>query len=300
MPLCVSSYCAFFIILLPAIAAVSCGDSRRIAANTNARAVVFVSIPPMRYAVQAVAGDAVRVEVMVGPAQSPETYQVGPRQMDALSRASAYFHLALPFEAPLLDKLRQTAPRLRLVDVRRDMDLPHGSTHPGREHGEDPHVWLDPALFRAMGRPIFEAITKLLPQETDDFRANLEQFQTEMADLDGRIAQRLAPYAGRRFYVYHPSFDYFARRYGLEQIALEHEGKPPGARHLQELIAAAKAEGIKTVFVQAQFSRTAPRAFANAVGARVIVLDPLAEDYPHNLERIAEALVSAFEEMGDR
>jgi zinc transport system substrate-binding protein len=250
----------------------------------------------MAHAVRAIAGDALRAEVMLGAGQSPETYQVGPRQMDALSRASLYFHLGLPFEVPLMDKLRQTAAQLRLVDARRDMDL--SDRPPESGHGDDPHVWLDPMLFRAMGRPMYEELVSLLPGKSDEFSANLDSFEAEMAQLHERIARRLAPFAGRRFYVYHPAFGYFARRYGIEQIALEHEGKPPGSRRLRERIVQAKSEGVKTVFVQAQFSVTAPRAFAEAIGARVVVLDPLAADYPDNLERIAEALATAFEEAG--
>src|SRR5690606_3888118 len=99
---------------------------------------------------------------------------------------------------------------------------------------------------------------------------------------------------GQRFLVFHPSWGYFAAAYGLVQVAIEHEGKEPGARALAGIIEQAKAEGIRVVFVQQQSAGASARAVAEAIGGRVVPLDPLAPDYLANLRRSAQAIAEAL------
>mgnify|MGYP002062966515 CR=1 FL=1 len=63
--------------------------------------------------------------------------------------------------------------------------------------------------------------------------ARLDRLITDLFDLarlDTRITALLAPYRGRPIFVFHPAFGYFADSYGLEQVAVEHGAKEPGAR----------------------------------------------------------------------
>lgn len=57
------------------------------------------------------------------------------------------------------------------------------------------------------------------------------------------------------------------------------------------MIAEAKQDGIGAIFVQKQFSQTQAAAVATAIGAKVVVIDPLSMDYPENLLDVAKAMV---------
>ena len=74
-------------------------------ANGGEQPLVFVSIPPQKYLVEELAGDLVRVEVLLPPGASPATYEPTPRQLANLDRAAVYFQIGSPFEGPLLKKL---------------------------------------------------------------------------------------------------------------------------------------------------------------------------------------------------
>ncbi|MBD3314523.1 MAG: ABC transporter substrate-binding protein, partial [Chitinivibrionales bacterium] len=102
------------------------------------------------------------------------------------------------------------------------------------------------------------------------------------------------PLRGRKFFVFHPSFGYFADAYGLKQIAVETGGKEPSARRLANLIDDARQESVKVIFVQPQFSRKAAQAIADAIDGAVVPVDPLAEDYMANLGEIAAKLRAAM------
>ena len=56
------------------------------------------------------------------------------------------------------------------------------------------------------------------------------------------------------------------------------------------MIDLALAKGIDTIFSQAEIDSRQSRAFAEQVGAQVLVLDPLAENYLENMLVLAEEL----------
>ena len=106
-------------------------------------------------------------------------------------------------------------------------------------------------------------------------------------EIRGTLAQRDSKY----ILVFHPAWGYFADEFGLVQIPVEIEGKEPTAAELAQVIDFANARGIRTVFVQPQFSTRAAEAVARSIGGNVVPIDPLAEDYVTNMKRVARALI---------
>ena len=90
--------------------------------------------------------------------------------------------------------------------------------------------------------------------------------------------------------MYHPSFGYFLDEFGIRQQAVETGGKSPGPRDLSRLIALAKEEQPAAIFVQSQFPVSAAKTVADATGAELISLDPLAPDWLANIREMGEAL----------
>jgi zinc transport system substrate-binding protein len=95
--------------------------------------------------------------------------------------------------------------------------------------------------------------------------------------------------------VFHPSWGYFADAYQLQQIAIEHEGKQPGARALSQLIEQAKQNQIKVVFVQPQFDQRQAEQIARAIDGKVMAVDPLAANYIDNLRQVAQQFSQALQ-----
>lgn len=98
----------------------------------------------------------------------------------------------------------------------------------------------------------------------------------------------------RTFLVFHPSWGYSAKAYGLKQAAIEIEGKEPSPKDMERVIAMGRETGAKVVFVQPQFSEKSASVIAKQIGATVVRLDPLAEDWSGNLRRAARAFVDAL------
>lgn len=300
-------------------------DSKRESAAANSRARVepagplhvFVSILPQADIVKRIAGERVEVEVMVGPGQSHHTYEPTPRQISRLAESCAYFQIGLPFERAVCDRIAKIAPSVRLIDTTRGVtfremtgccaahDEPshrgeRDDSHSSHSHvGRDPHIWLSPRLVKVQARNIRDALVEIDPAGTADYDAGLARLEHDLDELDARIRARLKPFDGRAFLVFHPAYGYFADEYGLEQVAVEEDGKEPSARRLVELVARAKALGIKRVFVQPQFAVGGAKTVAEAIGASVVPLDPMTVDYERDLWTMAGRLAEGFAAQGN-
>jgi len=250
--------------------------------------VVVATVLPLGHFVEKVAGDLVSVEVLLPPGASPATYEPTIRQMTALQDASLLVkvgHPHFPFERAWLDRLLEDREELKVVSG--SEGLPHS--------GEDPHVWVSPAHVRKVTESIARALLEMLPDHRATVETRRDAFLEEIAILDNELRSSLEPYRGRKFLVFHPAWGHFAEAYGIRQISIEHEEKEPGPQELAHLVELARKERVRVVFVQPQFHRASAELVAEEIGARVVVVDPLALNWADNLRKVARAFREAFD-----
>ncbi len=261
---------------------------------------VVVSILPQKYFVDRIGGDKVNCSVIVQPGADPATYEPRPRQMAFLAKANLYFSIGVPFEQAWLKRFSQVNPKLMIVPVQDGIRLypvsenkSMGEKIHGRATGMmDPHIWLSPPLVMLQARNILDALVHARPAYAAYFQANYLALVQLVARTDMKIMDMLMPeVAGKSkppvFMVFHPCWGYFARAYGLRQVAIQEAGREPGARRLAELVSMARRLGVVSIFVQPQFSSRSAKAIADSVGASLVPLDPLAYDWDRNLIKVA-------------
>lgn len=249
----------------------------------------FVSILPQAYFVERIGGDLVAVNVLVGPGMSPATYEPTPKQLSALSGAHVFFRIGTPFEDGLIRKISDSFGNLKIIDTRRGITMRY-FRESGKGERADPHIWLDPKRVKIQAETIFEALSELAPEHSERFEKNLSAFQNDLERTDAKISEILAPFEGKRFYVFHPAFGYFGESYGIRQVPIEIEGKEPNPRALVRLIERAKQEGVKVIFVQPQYAQKNAEILAKEIGGAVVPIDPLPRDYLKQMEETAHIL----------
>lgn len=268
------------------------------------RIKVFVSILPQVSFAERVGGERVDVSVMVGPGQSPATYEPRPKQMAELNKARLYFRIGVPFENVWMKRISKTNPNMKVIDTRRRIELLSMKAHHRHDdeahphHGnemKDPHIWLSPRLVKIQAENMCAALIAEDFAHRSHYESNLRAFQADLDQLDGEISEILKPIKTRKFMVFHPALGYFARDYALEEITIQRQGKEPSAKTLADLIEQAKEEGIKVVFVQQQFGHASAEMIAHAIGGKVVYIDPLAKDYLENMRKIAETFVEVMQ-----
>ena len=95
---------------------------------------------------------------------------------------------------------------------------------------------------------------------------------------------------GSKFMVFHPSWGYFAHQYGLEQVAIEVEGKEPKPKVLALILKEAREEKVKAIFTQPEFSDKSAKQIADELKIDVIKISPLASEWDANLITLAKAI----------
>jgi len=164
------------------------------------------------------------------------------------------------------------------------------------DEGADPHTWLSLTKAEKMIEHLFSEIVETDPDNKDLYSENADEYITELQDLHQEISEKMEPYHGEKFLIYHPSMGYFADDYGLEQLAVEIDGEDPGPGQIAGIIDIAKEENINVVFVSPQFDDDAAKTIADEIDGEAESLNPLAEDYLDNIEDIAQTLIKSFEE----
>ncbi len=265
-----------------------------VAAILYADIKIAVSILPQEFFVKKIAGDLADVEVMVKPGASPATYSVKPSQLKALKDTKVYFAIGVPFEKAWLERFQSVNPSLKIVDSGKYIKRVPMQDEEEKHTGLDPHIWLSPPLVILQARAIAETLSKIDPANASKYIKNYQKFVSQTASLDAELLEKSKDIKQKEFIVFHPSFGYFARAYGLKQIAIEKEGKEPTLKYIQKIIEFAKKRGIKKVFVEPQFSHKSAKYIAKQIKGEVIIVDPLAYDWDKNIKRIAKAFENSY------
>jgi zinc transport system substrate-binding protein len=209
------------------------------------------------------------------------------------------------------------------ADDAHERDQEHGHEGHDTEHADagdeahrhsadtaiDPHAWLDADNAVAFVRAATRHLAELDPAYAETYRANAEAAIERIETIDARLAEQLAPIAGRPYLVFHDAYQYFERRYGLSAAGsiVVDPGRPPGARRLSELRDRIGTLGAVCLFVEPQFEPRIARTIAEGTGARIAELDPLGAEltpgpdlYPELLKRLGQSLRDCLAESGDR
>jgi zinc transport system substrate-binding protein len=249
--------------------------------------VVAVTVQPLAGVVDRLLPTGVaELRVLVPPGASPHSFEPGMRQLAVIQGAALIFevgHPAFSWESNWLDGL------LAGTDTDRVL-LSEGCAW----IEDDPHVWLDPDCLDRLAESAAAALSASFPQHASEIRERLSELRREIMAEDASIRSALADRKGRTFLVQHGAWGYFARAYGLVQLAiLSHESSGAGAARLAMVIDSARAADIREVFVQPQLSTEASRMVAEEIGAGIRPLDPLGRDPLQTLRETAVAVLEA-------
>ena len=286
---------------LLAVAPVCGGGST---ASNDGPMIALATLPPLGAMVRDIGGERVAVTVLVPAGQSPHTYEPSPSQLVQASKARLWFTLAsgVEFEVNHADALRENNPGMTIVECSERVELlgPTACTHADHDHHDhghaddhgtaDPHIWTSPANARAMAYNVLSELIHVDPDHEDYFRENYAGITTALDGLEARLDELLAGHKGASFLAYHPSFGYFARDYGLKQLAIEEDGHQPGPAGVAATVAQAREAGVKVVVVSPQYDTASAAVIAEAIGGEVVRIDPLAEDYVATMLALAEAV----------
>jgi zinc transport system substrate-binding protein len=268
------------------------------AADPAAKVAVAASIIPLGDFCRQIGGDRVDVAVVIPPGASPHVFEPQPSVVARAMAARVFVFVGAGLD-PWAERLLRSRGTQKLTVVEAaaglplvaDVDHQAAPAHPGRhpepghkekkeEHAHatgNPHVWLDPVLAQDICRRIARALIEADPAHRVSYEANLARYLTELDSLHRELEAALAAFRIKAFVSFHPSFTYFAKRYGLVEAGVIElaPGREPTPRHIQRLVAAIRKHQVQVVFGEPQLSPRVAQVVAQEAGVKVLVLDPL-------------------------
>ncbi|MDL0429997.1 zinc ABC transporter substrate-binding protein [Marinobacter sp. TBZ242] len=272
-------------------------------ASALAASQVVTSLKPIELLVKAVAADDVEVTTLVPPGSSPHNYTMKPSQRRALENADAIFWVGPEMETFLTRLLGGSEFQGRTYSLMHGEDVPeidtedghddHGHDDHGHGHekeedhdahdhgdGDDPHIWLDPALALGMTKDIHRVLSQLEGADTEALDANLQRFEQNLSAAERDITTRLKPVAEISLFTYHDAFTQFVEHYGLklEGILTLNPELSPGARHIAEVQQKLRNANQPCLLTEPQFNRQWWRSITEGLNITFSTWDPLATD----------------------
>lgn len=263
------------------------------------RELVTVSILPQKYFVDQIAGNLLQVNVLVPPGSSPHNYSILPSQMKDLAKSKAWLQIGLlTFEDALKDKLADINKNLAIVNCSEGITPIAGSEceEEGHKHAAnesfDPHIWLAPAESKIIARNTLNVLKTGFPEHASTFDSNYTRFISRIDSVSKMIDQKLAPLKNRNILIFHPALAYYARQFGLKQIALELDGKEPSPRHMKEIVDLAHEQNIHIIFIQKEFDSAFATQLSREIDGKVLIIDPLDYNWEKQLQDITDKIAA--------
>ena len=287
----------YIILLFIPLAFTGCNSGSK-SGDRKQKEVLTVTIEPQRFFLDQIVGDKFSVNTLVPAGTSPETYEPAPSVMIDMAKSHLYFKVGnLGFEKAWSKRLAENNPDVEIVDCSVGIELMdghdhgHSGDHEGHDHGAmDPHVWSSPKAVKIFSRNMFEAVVAADPANESFYSSNYDAFIVKIDSIDNLVKDILEDAPTRSFIIYHPALGYFAHDYGLHQYSIEFEGKNPSPSQVKGLVDLARAENIKTVFVQKGFDQKNAQVIAEEIGAEIFEIDPLSYNWGDELIRIASII----------
>ncbi|MDY6931175.1 MAG: zinc ABC transporter substrate-binding protein [Halobacteriota archaeon] len=274
-----------FLLLAILVFANGCVSPEAVDESDGGKVDVIVSILPLSEFVEKVGGERVNVEVMIPPGATPHTYEPTPSQFVGVSEAELFVKVGsgVEFELVWMDKIIEQNTDMIVVDSSKGVEL----------IGTDPHIWLSPKNAKIMVENICEGLVTADPANSTYYNSNKDSYLNELTELDNNLNEAFLGIEEKKFIVFHSSWAYFARDYGMEEVPIEEEGKEPSIEHITEVIEIAEKNDIKVIFSEPQFDPKTAETIAEEIGGVVIPIDPLARNYTENLNGVAEEIINS-------
>jgi zinc transport system substrate-binding protein len=277
-------FCFLIIVII-----ISCGRQ----GNDSGKRIITVSIAPFKYFVEEIAGDDFVVNVMVPAGSNPHIYEPFPEQINKLRKSIAYISNGyLGFEITWLDRFYESNRNMKRISLGDKINpLISGQHHEGDHvEGADPHYWVSPKCAMIMALSLKEFLSDLNPSHKQKYENNYHTLVSKIQMIDKKAQALFTGIQNRSFMIYHPNLGYLARDYGLEEIAVEFEGKEPPPSRMKGLIDRARKDNLRTIFVQREYDTKNAKAIANETGAEIKIIDPLSAEWEKATTDIINAL----------
>lgn len=166
-------------------------------------------------------------------------------------------------------------------------------THDHHDHGDhDPHGWFDPKVAGAWASAIATELSNLDQANSENYAANLVQFQDELAALEADLQAQLADMPAVLWP--HDGYQYLENRFGLEHLGIvaAYDGEMPGPATIRNIKGMVAEHGDVCIIGDQTMTPQMADLLAEGTNATVVRITPLdGSDYVQMMRQLGDDLV---------
>lgn len=285
----------------------------------QATLTVMTTIYPLQFFTNEIGGEFVEATSILPAGSDAHTYEPTSKEMIAIAGADLFIYnetqsesYATKIEEALADEsviFLEASSGLDMITYLHDHahdDHSHADDY-GHSHGDyDAHVWLSPQLSIELSENILNELIALMPEEEAYFRANYDDLVSRLEALDEAFETALQEVPNKTILVTHAAYNYWARDYGIEQLAVTglSPSNEPSQQQLIRLIDLVKERHIDTILFEQNISSQVSEVIKEEAGLETNELHNLAtlrtedidneEDYFSLMMRNLDVLVEVL------
>lgn len=249
-------------------------------------------------------------------------YQLTPQDLKTLENADILIVNGAGMES-FLDSIISQYPNLQIIDASSGLDLLEDDTHShdteddhdeddhnhdtedDHDHEYNAHIWVSVSGNINEVKNIASQLETLDPENKNAYETNTNTYVSKLEDLKTEMHTELDRLPNRDIITFHEAFPYFAEEFNLNivgVIEIEPDSEP-SAKEIENIIATVKANNIKALFTEPQYSSQVAQTIANETGATVYELDPIVtgdansdayDDYINKMQKNLDVLKEAL------
>ncbi len=229
---------------------------------------IVTSFYPLHYAVEYIAGDDFNVENVTPVGAEPHDIELSPQKTLDILEAKAIFVMGDGFQ-PAIEKTAKS----RDGNTFTILDEVLGES----SDGVDPHIWLDPVLYKKAVQEITKNLISINPEKKKDYEQRRDELTKKLDTLDAQYKETFSDCRTKTFITSHDAFSRLAKRYGLvqESIAGISPDNEPSPQRLSDLSALAKKNNIDVIFTEDLVSKRVANSLSSEAGLETKTLSPL-------------------------
>ena len=205
--------------------------------ETDTRPSVVVTIFPQYDFIRAIAGDRVRLTMLVKPGSEVHGFDPTFSEVSEILNADLFVYVGGESDKWVEDVFKKSdrqvnALKLTELAYTLDEETVEGMQAEEEEEAEkDEHVWTSPQNAVRIVKGLADALCALLPDEADAMRKNADAYVNELNELDEQFRDVMRG-ASRRTVVFAERFPF---RYLCEELGLTYYAALPGCSSNEEV-----------------------------------------------------------------
>ena len=252
---------------------------------------VVAGIFPVADMVKQVGGEYVDVTTVIPAGASPHTFEPKPSLVKTISTARIFFIVGAGLEFWAEKFAKPSGDQLMTVVLSEGVSLIHTAEH--HHHGDkkhhrhhetgasstfaNPHIWLDPVIAKSMVNKIVSALCSVDKTHLQYYEKRGKEYLDDLDKLHCLISTSVEQFRVKKYIAFHPAWDYFAKRYGLESVGVieASPGKNPTPKQIKNIVSLIKKHKIRAVFAEPQLNPRVAEVIAREADINVLLLDPM-------------------------